>query len=296
MTTYELRFYGRINSLDRRFGVSTHLFHEKRLSRDHLVDIAAHGFETVEVFATRSHFDYRDAAAVRDLADWVRDTRLELHSFHAPIFEAMHGGQWVGSFSTASGDETRRKQAIEEAKAVLEIARVVPFRYLVVHLGMPAAEKVPPGDNQPAAARRSVEEIVALASAVHVQIALEVIPNPLSSPDALCRLIEEDLEGLNVGICLDYGHANLMGDMAEAIETISGHLFTTHVHDNRGRRDDHLVPFAGGIDWDLTMMSTQKIGYDGVLMFEVADTGNPIEVLKQAAGARERLEKLFVTF
>jgi sugar phosphate isomerase/epimerase len=282
--------------LDHKFGVSTHLFHEKRLAREHLVDIAAHGFEAVEVFATRSHLDYRDPDALRQLAEWLRDTRLDLHSVHAPIVEAMREGKWVGSFSNASGDEARRKLAIEETKAALEIARVIPFRYLVLHLGMPAAEKVPAGDNQPAAARRSVEEIIQAAAAVHVQVAVEVIPNPLSTPAALCRLIEEDLEDLDLGICLDYGHANLLGDVAEAIETLSGHLATTHVHDNGGKRDDHLVPFAGRIDWDVAMMSTQKVGYDGVFMLEVADSGNPIEVLKKAAAARERLEKLFVTF
>jgi len=285
-----------MSSLDRKFGVSTHLFHEKRLGRDHLVDIAAHGFEAVEVFATRSHFDYRSPQAIAELGEWLRDTRLELHSVHAPIFEGMAAGKWVGSFSNASGDETRRRQAIDETRAALEIARVVPYRYLVVHLGMPSVEKVPPGDNQPAAARRSVEEIAQLAADAHVQIALEVIPNPLSTPTALCRLIEEELEGLNVGICLDYGHAHLGGDVVEAIETISGHMVTTHVHDNGGTRDDHLVPFAGRIDWDTAMMSTQKIGYDGVLLFEVADTGNPVDVLRKAAAARERLEKLFVMF
>ncbi len=285
-----------MGGLDRRFGVSTHLFHEKRLCRDHLVDIAGHGFETVEVFATRSHFDYRNPKAIEELGEWLGDTRLELHSVHAPIVEGMSGGKWVGSFSNASSDEARRKQAIEETKAALEIARVTPFRYLVVHVGMPASERVPPGDNQPAAARRSLEEIGDLAAAVNVQVALEVIPNVLSTPAALCRLIEETLEGLDLGICLDYGHANLMGDVVEAIETISGHLLTTHVHDNAGRRDDHLVPFAGRIDWDTAMMSTQKIGYDGVLMFEVTDEGNPIDVLKKMSAARGRLEKLFVTF
>lgn len=285
-----------MSSLDRKFGVSTHLFHEKRLSRDHLVDIAAHGFEAVEVFATRSHFDYRNAQAMTDLREWLHDTRLELHSVHAPIFEAMAGGRWVGSFSNASGGEVRRRQAIDETRATLEIARVVPFRYLVVHLGMPTVEKVPPGDNQPAAARRSVEEIAQVAADAHVQVALEVIPNPLSTPAALCRLIEDDLEGLDVGVCLDYGHAHLGGDVVEAIETLSGHLVTTHVHDNGGSRDDHLVPFAGRIDWDMAMMSTQKVGYDGAFMFEVADTGNAVEVLAKTAAARERLEKMFVMF
>ena len=62
---------------DRRYGVSTHLFHEHRLSRDHLVHIAAHGFDTVELFATRSHVDYHDAAVLDQLAEWLSDTRLD---------------------------------------------------------------------------------------------------------------------------------------------------------------------------------------------------------------------------
>jgi sugar phosphate isomerase/epimerase len=281
---------------EHRFGVSTHLFHESRLTRDHLVHIAGHGFETVELFATRTHFDYHDPGAIDRLGEWLADTRLQLHSVHAPIFEAMANGRWVGSYSNASGDEKRRAAAIAETRAALELARRIPYRFLVAHLGMPAVEQVPPTDNQPAAARRSVEEIAALAADVGVRVALEVIPNDLSAAATLARLIEEDLEGLDVGICLDYGHAHLMGDLCDAVETISGHLWTTHVHDNGGRRDDHLVPFAGSIDWDAAMMATQKIGYDGVLMLEVGDTGNPVDVLQRSEKARERLEKTFVTF
>jgi hypothetical protein len=44
------------------------------------------------------------------------------------------------------------------------------------------------------------------------------------------------------------------------------------------------------------MMETQKIGYDGTLMFEVADTGDPVHVLERCVKARARLEQTFVTF
>ena len=282
----------------RRFGVSSHLFHEHRLDREHLVHIAAHGFEVVEVFATRSHFDYRSDAAIASLGEWLSETRLELHSVHAPAFEAYRNGRWVGAMSNASNDETRRRAALSEAEAALAVARQIPFKYLVTHLGVPvvegpAASKT--GDNQRDAARRSVEELVAMAARVDVAVALEVIPNPLSSAANLCELIEEHLDGINVGVCLDYGHAHLMGDVGEAIETLSGHLWTTHVHDNTGKRDDHLVPFTGTIDWDAAMMGTQKIGYDGVLILEVGDDGNPVDILRRSVRARERLEKMFVT-
>ena len=281
---------------DRRFGLSTHLFHDHRLTREHLALVAKHGFDAVEVFATRTHFDYRDESAVAQLAEWLRDTRLELQSVHAPIAEAMRRGEMVVPYSTATGDEARRTIAVDEAKAALAIASRIPFRCLVLHLGVPTRSNPPANDNQPAAARRSLEEIAEAAQAVGVRVAVEVIPNTISAPAALVRLLEDDTDGLDAGICFDYGHAHIMGDVGEAIEEVSGHLITTHVHDNRRRSDDHLPPFAGSIDWDVAMMETQKIGYDGVLMFEVAENGNPAEVLERCVKARERLESAFVTF
>ena len=257
--------------------------------------IAAHGFDAVELFATRAHFDYHDEQAIARLAEWLSDTRLDLHSLHAPIFQGMRNGQWVGSFSNASGDATRRGAALAETRAALQVARRIPYRFLVVHLGMPSAQQLPPDDNRPDAARRSLEDIAVAAAEVGVRVTVEVIPNPLSGAAALVRLIEEQLDGLDVGICLDYGHAHLMGDLGEAIEAVSGYLWTTHVHDNGGQRDDHLVPFAGTIDWDAAITETQKIGYDDVLMLEVADTDDPVDVLRRSAKARERLEKILVT-
>jgi sugar phosphate isomerase/epimerase len=162
---------------DRRFGVSTHLFHNERLTRDHLVHIAAHGFETIEIFATRSHFDYTNPAAIDELAEWLADTQLELHSVHAPICEAFHDGQCVSPFSTAAAADERRRQAVHETAAALQLATRIPYRYLVVHVGVPV--KHAPGDNHPEAARRSVEEICRLAAERGVGVALEVMPNTL---------------------------------------------------------------------------------------------------------------------
>jgi sugar phosphate isomerase/epimerase len=278
---------------DLGFGISTHLFHEQRLTRERLVQIAAHGFDAIELFATRSHIDYRDPAVLLDLRNWLADTRLALHSVHAPIVEAMRNGQWIGPYSIASGDETRRKAAVAEVRSALAIASTIPFRYLVLHVGVPA-EKAAPGDNQPEAARRSVVEIVEAAAPLQVRVALEVMPNPLSGADALVRTIEDSLDGIDLGVCLDYGHGHLMADVGDVVETLSGHLWTTHVHDNHGTRDEHLVPYAGSIKWDEAMMATQKIGYDGRLMFEVAGGADPLDVLKRAAKARERLEKTLV--
>jgi sugar phosphate isomerase/epimerase len=275
-----------------RFGVSTHLYHDYRLDRTHLVEIAAHGFDSVELFATRTHFDYHDSVAVRSLAEWLEDTRLTLNSVHAPICASLVNGEWGDPFSNAIVDDERRKKAITEAEAALAIAQTIPFKHLVVHLGVPDSTKPAASDNRRDAARRSVEALLSIATRAGVVLALEVIPNQLSTAESLVTFIEEDLEGADVGICLDVGHAFLMGDLGDAIETCSGHLVTTHLHDNRGKTDDHLTPGEGAIGWPATLMSLQKVGYDGTWLFEVANTSTPIAVLEKTDKARRKFETL----
>lgn len=272
------------------FGISTHLYVADRLERDTLVEIAAHGFDAVEVFAVKSHFDYRDRRAAIALAEWLDDTRLTLHSMHAPIARDYAHGTWKDNLSLAAHDESRRKAAVEETLATLEVAAAVPYSTLVLHAGVPE----PFGgaaDNHLASMVKSLEELSPAAERHGVRLAVEVIPNGLSTASSLVTLVESDIEA-TLGICMDVGHARLMGDVVEAIETCSGHLITTHLHDNRGRSDDHLVPGKGVIDWDAAVLAFQKVGYDGAWMFELAATPERKAALEQTVKARERFEAL----
>jgi sugar phosphate isomerase/epimerase len=274
------------------FGLSTHLFHNQRLERSHLQTIKSHGFDLIEVFATRTHFDYRDPSRVADLKRGLLDLGMSAGSMHAPIFDGFRNGEWGRAFSNASSHAATREEAIAETTAALDAARELGCAYAVLHLGLPRGQKVPLGDNDPAAMRRSLEAIAKAAGASGVRLAVEVIPNDLSTPAALADLLGGDLEIGDTGVCLDFGHAHMMSGTVEAAEVLAGHLVTTHVHDNNGRSDDHLVPFAGTIDWPTTLMAMQKVGYAGPLVFEVADHGDPAAVLTRTVGARRRLQAI----
>jgi sugar phosphate isomerase/epimerase len=276
----------------KQYAISTHLYHDQRLTRDHVREIAAHGFTAIELFATRTHFDYHDAAEIDRLAGWLEETGLVLHSVHAPISESLVGAQWGPMLTNATTDEPTRGRAVAESRAALAIADRIPFRFLVTHLGVPDALKPTPHDNHLDAARRSIVELHGMARARGVGLALEVIPNRLSSAEALVALIENELDLPDIGICMDFGHGFLMGDLADAIETASGYLTTTHVHDNHGKLDDHLVPFEGAIDWTSALMSAQKIGFDGTLLLEVANTATPTQVLAATDRARRRFAEI----
>ena len=64
------------------------------------------------------------------------------------------------------------------------------------------------------------------------------------------------------------------------------------MHDNGGKKDDHLVPFEGRINWDIALMTMQKVGYDGTYLMELGNTSAPATVLDLARTARVRFEKL----
>ena len=278
-----------------QFGLSTHLFHDQRLAREHLEAVAAHGFSSIELFATKTHFDYHDPPAIEALASWLETTRLTLHSVHAPIVEGYTNGVWGATLSNAIGDASARARTLKETRAAVEVARTIPFSYLVVHVGQPDAQSPPANDNQRDAARRSLEELYELTSRhAGVQLALEVIPNRLSSVETLVRFIDE-MELDEAGLCLDFGHAFIMDDLVDAIESASGQMLTTHVHDNDGKSDTHLVPFEGRIAWSQALFAAQKVGYEGVWMMELANTSTASEVLRKARHACDRFRDILTS-
>lgn len=95
-------------------------------------------------------------------------------------------------------------------------------------------------------------------------------PRYLSDPEDLIDLVDRLRESFrNVGIVWDFGHANLMGwNQPECLEMIGERLVATHVQDNYGVVDDHLLPYLGTIEWEPIMKTLKKIGYQGAFAYE----------------------------
>ena len=69
--------------------------------------------------------------------------------------------------------------------------------------------------------------------------------------------------------CLDTGHANVMkDDLYQGIKELGDNLHCLHIHDNKGRSDEHTCPYFGNIDWDLVVLALKEIGYDGCISLE----------------------------
>ncbi len=275
---------------ERVFGMSTRVCHPGPLTRQHLLDIAARGFRTIELYAHRAHLDYHADASVADLQAWLADAGLTLDAVHAPVAEPLGGGRRDAPLSIASADAAAREHALDEAARALHVARRLPTRVFVVHLGLPRA-LAPPGGDTRDAARRSVEALRDLAAPLGVRVALEVLGNELSRPGSLVHFLERTVGPAGLGLCLDTGHAHLEGGVVDAIETMAEHLMAVDLHDNRGRVDDHALPFEGTIDWPAALTTLQKVGYDGPLMFDPAPRAPLADLLARAERARRTVER-----
>jgi len=287
-----------------RFGISTHLFHNERLTEAHLAAVKRHGFDRVEFFATKTHLDYTSDTETEKVRSWLSNTGVDAHSVHAPITNALKNGEWNEVWSNAAADAARRQIAIEETSRAMAFACAIGAKLIVTHLGVPDSMQAPGPDNDAGALSRSLSALASEARSCGLTLALEVIPNRLSTPEALVDRLETSSDAsddadeiVGHGVCLDVGHAHLMSGAVDAVETLGGHLVTTHIHDNAGKRDDHLVPFDGTINWSALVMALEKVGYDGVWMFEIAapegsGPAGAAAALAKAAAARARLEKL----
>jgi len=78
-------------------------------------------------------------------------------------------------------------------------------------------------------------------------------------------------------ICWDTGHAHVQRlDQGKAIRAMGRRLRATHIQDNDGRSDQHLLPFYGSIDWPPIINALGAIRYEGDLTFEIQNSVRPL--------------------
>jgi sugar phosphate isomerase/epimerase len=264
--------------------LSTHLFVNHRLNVVWLEKIWNAGIPLVEIFCARQHLDYRDKPQIRELGHWFRDSRLKLHSLHAPMYTDDCWGR-TGPDAVLNLTEPikwKRIAMVDEIKRAIEISEDIPFKYLIQHLGVSGDEF---DDFKLDYAFTCLEELKLFAGARGVSILLENTPNKLSSAERLLHFLE--VTHLKLDFCFDTGHAHLMEGLEPAFALMKSRIRSTHIHDNDGTSDLHLFPLtsAGGtIEWNSAMPLLASGGDQWPLVLELrepTDVPNVMDAVKQ---------------
>src|SRR5271154_3887818 len=268
--------------------LSTYRFLNQQLNGELLGEIAAVGFSAVEVFCAPHHFNYSNPQATQELSDALREHKLALHSLHAPTERDLSPGRESGvPLSISDPERIRRLDAVDEIKRTLEVTEKIPCKYLIQHIGHGQQAADP---RKLDAAFTSLENLSMFAKARGVTIALENTPSELGAPSVLQRfLLDTHLNDLK--LCFDIGHAHVEEGVGPGFETMREHLVSSHIHDNHGDKDEHLLPLDGTIEWDSALRGFVDAPQMIAMVFEIKGQGVTPPPLDQIRLACDKVEE-----
>jgi len=270
--------------------ISTYVYVRERLHPGLLDSLVKGGAQAIEVRAEKSHFDYTSPQHVREIGSWFRgNAPIEFLSLHSPMYAQQDGERHGPPLNIASRDRKTCIEAMDEIKRAIEVAERAPFRYLVQHLGVTGESF---DEHKFDAAMTSIEHLRAFAKPLGVRLLLENTANELATPEKLAEFIQVTHMD-DIGVCFDFGHAQLCQGVAASFEPLKRYIRSTHVHDNHGTSDTHGWPGEGVIDWPKAMELLRAAPQVPALLLETEgdpqgspEFGKKVPELMQKAFAR----------
>jgi sugar phosphate isomerase/epimerase len=168
----------------------------------------------------------------------------------------------------ASGIEEIRRAALEELRRCVEVFAAIGARLMNVH----------PDRHAPMHDRRffvernltTLSELLPYATERGVALMIENLPGDFNTASELGELLDPLPE---LGLHLDFGHANLLVVQSTAEELLSAYgprLRHVHLHDNKGGAADlHLPLGTGTVDLRRAVRLLKSVGYDETITLEV---------------------------
>ena len=279
--------------------LSTYLFVSRKLTPELLEQIAGSGFEGVEIFCTRSHFEYSMKAEIQAMASALEQRHLQLVSLHAPTSRDVSAMRESGTpLSICEVERVRRVEAMDELKRVIDVADDLPYARLILHMGG-ARETADPRKRD--AAFSSLEHLILHAHHAGVTICVENTMSEMGDPSYLRTFVDETrLTGLRFNF--DIGHANLSDfpddeRLEKSFSPLRDLVSSVHLHDNRGEKDEHIPPYDGTIDWPAAIKLLKTAAEPNLpLVLELKEKTGPeapsaAEQLAAACKSLDRFEK-----
>lgn len=200
-----------------------------------LVDqFARNRFDFISLAADQTHAGFYDRSAFGRLQEFAEEKGIPITSTHAPF---------GSKFDLASPDHSIREAAIDRLLHHFEFAESYGLPKVIVHPHYFFLDRM---ESCMERAARSLE-VVLLSRPATVELAIENLPRAEGS------WICEQLLGIfgrdRMGFCYDSSHENISGKPFHLLEKYADRITVTHLSDNHGEMDEHLVPGDGNIDW-----------------------------------------------
>ena len=276
--------------------LSTYLFISRKLTPELVGQIREGGFNALEVFCSRAHFDYGSKPEVRALAATLEANQMKLDSLHAPTSKDASATRESGQpLSICEVEKVRRIEAMDEFKRAIDVSEDLRFSRMVLHMGG-SRETADPRKRD--AAFSTLEHLVLHAHHAGVTLAVENTTSEMGEPAYLRAFVDETrLTGLRFNF--DVGHAHLADGPAEermekSFAPMREQVVSMHLHDNHGEKDEHLAPYEGSIHWATAIPLLKSTPHSELpVIMELKEKFGPDapSVAEQLAAARAAFDK-----
>ena len=227
-------------------------------------------FEHWEIISEADHWLPEIREQVKDL---IETTDMGL-SVHGPYSDVN-----LSAFDTGT-----RKRSVNIFLELIDICAELGIGPVTAHPGVIGPIQYWDKARVPKLTRQSLEDIASRAGDNSVLLALENMPDMRGTICRTAAEMEAMLQDLDIGMCLDIGHAHTNGQIGEMMK-LQEKFINIHVHDNHGDRDAHLPLGEGDIDFSVLK---NLDGYKGNFIIEAKRPE-----MEEALASKMTLQKIF---
>lgn len=187
--------------------------------------------------------------------------------------EAAH---LTGSYSNALWDNTD-ENAVDLISDEIKLLGNLQISVGVLHVTWGLKAPCTPS-------QKALENFLKIAEAAekyNVKIAFE---NSVSAQHL--QFVLDNIKSDNIGFCYDSGHENAFTPNTNYLHLYSDRLFAMHLHDNDGKTDLHLLPFAdnGTVNWQekVALLKRSELWNNSIIL-EAENQNSPLNSFLECA-------------
>lgn len=210
-----------------------------------------------ELYLSANTLDCLTSSGVESAAARLASAVIPSATLHAPFEDLSPGAR----------DEEARRLTVRRLGQAVGLAPRFGAKGVVMHGGYSEWLYDFRPDHWLEPARITFSELADAAEKANVEIYLENVFDEV--PDHLLRL-RESVGSPRIGFCFDPGHATLFSRLPVQrwVEALAPALRELHLHDNRGRRDDHLPVGEGTVNVRGVILAATDAGVRPILTVE----------------------------
>lgn len=202
-----------------------------------------------------------------------RDSYNMRYQVHAPLSDVNIGSVF----------EPMRSAALSEIEKTISLCHKLEIPLITVHPGFVNGIAFLDRRTALEKTRQSVQALVAISKKYSVEMVVENLPANMNATCSTASELLEVLDGIDVRICFDMGHANTAGQLDDFLKLVD-RFGNVHLHNNHGQWDQHNVIDDGSADLG-RVIAALKRAYSGNIIIEATD-------LSSGVASRAILEKL----